>query len=66
METNVGNLRQRSARCDANEPVIVVTDDEKLERLLNGCKMRVVEFYPSTTFGDGKPSSTFKIKIALE
>lgn len=65
MKANVGTLRQQSALCEAERPVIVITDDEKLQRLLNGRKLTVVEFYPDTTGGDGESNSAFKVKVAL-
>lgn len=66
MEANVGTLRQQSALCDAERPVIAITGDEKLQTLLGGRSLRVVEFYPDTTDGEGNRNSTFKIKLALE
>jgi hypothetical protein len=66
MEANVGTLRQQSALCDADRPVIAITDDENLRILLGGRKLQVVEFYPDTTDGDGEFNSTFKVKVSLE
>lgn len=65
MKANVGELRQQSALADADRPVIIISDDERLNELLGGLKLRVVEFYPDTTDGDGKWNSTFKIKVAI-
>ncbi len=66
MKANVGELRQQSALADADRPVIISSDDEELKTLLGTRKLRVVEFYPDTTDGDGKWNSTFKIKVAID
>ncbi len=66
MRANVGELRQQSALADADRPVIIISDDEELKVLLGGRKLRVVEFYPDTTDGEGKWNSTFKIKVAID
>lgn len=66
MKANVGELRQQSALADADRPVIIISDDERLKEILGGLKLRVVEFYPDTTDGDGKWCSTFKIKVAID
>lgn len=65
METNLGSLRQRSAFADSKTPVIIISDDEALKKLLSGKKIEVVEFYPDTTDGNGQWNSSFKIKVAL-
>lgn len=65
MNANVGELRQQSAFADSDEPVIVVTEDEELIRLLAGSKLRVVEFYPDTTNNGSGWMPTFKVSIAL-
>lgn len=65
MKTNVGELRRQSALEDSDTPVIVITGGEKLEKLLNGKRLKVVEFYPDTTDGEGKWNSAFKIKVVL-
>ncbi len=66
METNVGTLRQQSALSAADRPVIIITDDAKLEKLLGGKRLKVVEFYPDTTDFDGAWRATFKVKVTLE
>ena len=66
MRANVGELRQQSALADADRPVIIISDDEELKVLLGGRKLRVAEFYPDTTDGEGKWNSTFKIKVVID
>lgn len=66
MKARVGELRQQSALADSDRPVIIISDDDELKGLLGARKLRVVEFYPDTTDGDGKWNSTFKIKVAID
>lgn len=53
----VGDLRQRTALSNANNPVIIISDDKDLPDL------EVVEVYPDTVDGKGHWGSTFKIKV---
>ena len=66
MKTNAGTLRQQSALLDADTPIIIVTEDKELRKFLQGRNIKVVEFYPDTTDGEGNFNRTFKIKVAVE
>lgn len=66
METTVGELRHQSAYSSSRTPVITVTKDAELQKLLGGRRLTVVRFYPDTTDAAGNFTSTFKIEVALE
>lgn len=59
-----GELRQQSALLDSGTPVIVVTDDEELKRLLEerGLELRVTWVHPATTDG----TRTFNIEVVAD
>ncbi len=66
MDANVGELRAQAAYTDSQTPVIVITDDEELRKLLGGRKLVVAEFYPDTTDGDGHFNRSFKVKVRIQ
>jgi len=51
----VGKLREQTALCDADTPVIVLVDGKPTHLVLRSA-------YPDTTDGDGNWNSTFKIE----
>lgn len=68
--TDCGELRAQSAYSDAKRPVVIVTEDEELKKMLldRGVRLVVTQFYPDTTDAEGKfsnPGGTFKIAVAL-
>ena len=58
MESTVGNFRQQSAFSAHNTPIVIVTDDYYVKRLLQGNKLEVVEFFPE--------GSSFKVRVKLK
>lgn len=61
---SVGALRQQSALCDADRPIVLVSSDPLVQALLN--QLEVVRVYPDTTdqnrsFDNG---GTFKIEVS--
>ena len=61
----VGKLRQQSALCDSDRPVMVKVEDEELLKLLGGQTISVIRVYPDMTHPGGHFRSTFKVEIAL-
>ncbi len=66
MDTRVGNLRQQTALQSGSEPIVVITEDAELLRLLEGRKLKVESFYPDTTDGNGEFNPSFKIEVSLD
>lgn len=67
MGNTVGELRAQAAYEKSGIPVVIVTRDDELEKLLGDRELVIEEFYPDTCDAKGdrnKPS--FKIKVSLK
>ena len=58
-KATVGKLRQQCALSDADQPIVIVSDDPEIKAL----HLEVVEVFPDTTGPDGEWGSTFKVKV---
>lgn len=66
MEARVGKLREQSALCHAEQPLIIVTEDDGLGELLRGKRLEVVRVYPDTEgAGIRGHDPSFKIEVKL-